>query len=472
MPSFFSLAPNVMPSSDLSTTNAEMPRAALLGIGHRHHRVVLADAGVGDPALHAVEHPVVAVADRAALHRGGVGARLRLGQAVGEATVPGGEPAEVVLLDLLGATDHDRQRAELVDRRDEAAAPCRPGRPPRSRSRWRGRRRRRRRTPRARAARGSRPAAVPSPPPRGSDSPRPPPRRTARPWPRTGRARPHGSRGARPRARTAGSRCSWRRFYFRVTATPEGALSRGQHSAQRGAGEPQQTRGHPRRSDRSSGAGRRWSRHPRTRRTPRDSGRGRARTRARRRPRTAHRGGSRHRDSRRPPGRRTRARRSWPPAAASARPSASSRYASAIRREGTPGDRHARRSRCPTITVVARDGDQELRPTGRDALVRAGPAGGRRASPCRPSRTRCRRRASPGAGGRATGSRAGPAAAPVPVALPGSANHTTAAQARQVTASATKSQRIPKPGSSAASTPATTPGPAIAAPRAEYAAAR
>src|SRR4029078_5433018 len=49
---------------------------------------------------------------------------------------------------------------------------------------------------------------------------------------------------------------------------------------------------------------------------------------------------------------------------------------------------------------------------------------------------------------------------------------TTAAQATQVTASATKSQRIPKPDSRAASKPATTPAAAIAAPSAEYAAAR
>ena len=101
--------------------------AALVGVGHRHHGVELADAGVGDPALDAVEHPLVAVAHRAGLHGDRVGAGLGLGQAVGEAAVARREPAQVVLLQLLRAGDHHRQRAELVDRGDQAAAHADPG---------------------------------------------------------------------------------------------------------------------------------------------------------------------------------------------------------------------------------------------------------------------------------------------------------------------------------------------------------
>ena len=119
MPSFFSGAPKETPSSDFSTTNAEMPLRPLLGVGHRHHRVVVGDAGVGDPPLDAVEHPVVAVADRLGFHRGGVRAGVGLGQAVGEPTFAAGQRAQVVLLELLGAGQLDRQRAELVDRRDQ-----------------------------------------------------------------------------------------------------------------------------------------------------------------------------------------------------------------------------------------------------------------------------------------------------------------------------------------------------------------
>ena len=92
---------------------------ALVGVGLREHRVVLRDAGVGDPALDAVEHPVVAVADGLGLLVRGVGPGVGLGQAVREAAVTVGQPAQVVLLDLLATADHDRQRAELVDRGDQ-----------------------------------------------------------------------------------------------------------------------------------------------------------------------------------------------------------------------------------------------------------------------------------------------------------------------------------------------------------------
>ena len=161
---------------------------------------------------------LVAVAHRPGLHADRVGAGVRLGEAVGEAALAGGELAEVLLLELLGAGDLHRQRAELVDRRDQAAATRRPGRPPRSRSRSRARRRRRRRTPRARAGRGSPRPAARRPPPAGSGRSRRRRRRTARPWRRRPRAPPRGSPGAPRRGRTAGSRSSWAGFYCRVTS--------------------------------------------------------------------------------------------------------------------------------------------------------------------------------------------------------------------------------------------------------------
>ena len=127
MPSFFSGAPKVTPSSDFSTTNAEMPATALLGVGHREHGVVLRDARVGDPALHAVEDVAVAVAYGAGLHAHGVRAGVRLRQAVGEATLAARQRAEVLLLELLRARDLHRQRAQLVDRRDQAGRRARAG---------------------------------------------------------------------------------------------------------------------------------------------------------------------------------------------------------------------------------------------------------------------------------------------------------------------------------------------------------
>ena len=94
----------------------------LPGIGHDHHRVVVGDTCVGDPPLDAVEHPVVTVADRLGLHRDRVRPGVGLGQAVGEPTLAAGQRAQVVLLELLGAGQLDRQRAELVDRRDQGRA--------------------------------------------------------------------------------------------------------------------------------------------------------------------------------------------------------------------------------------------------------------------------------------------------------------------------------------------------------------
>ena len=86
------------------------------------HRVVLGLPGVGDPALHAVEHPVVAVPDRPGLHARRVGAGVGLGQAVREAALPARELGEVLLLQLLASRRSDRERAELVHGRDQRGA--------------------------------------------------------------------------------------------------------------------------------------------------------------------------------------------------------------------------------------------------------------------------------------------------------------------------------------------------------------
>ena len=93
MPSLLLRRPKLSPSSAFSTTNAEIPCVPASGSVDRHHRVVLRDAGVGDPALDPVEHPAVAVADGPGLHRRRVAAGLRLGQAVGEHRLAARQPA-------------------------------------------------------------------------------------------------------------------------------------------------------------------------------------------------------------------------------------------------------------------------------------------------------------------------------------------------------------------------------------------
>ncbi len=105
--------------------------------GARHHLVEVGVAAVGGPGLRAVEDVGVAVAARGRPHRGGVGAGVRLGEAVG---------AEQV------AAEHVGQPLGAAARR------CR-SRPGRSRTARAPRRRRRRTTTRRRSPRapGGRP---------------------------------------------------------------------------------------------------------------------------------------------------------------------------------------------------------------------------------------------------------------------------------------------------------------------------
>ncbi|GAA3060247.1 hypothetical protein GCM10020000_49070 [Streptomyces olivoverticillatus] len=62
---------------------------------------------------------MVAVAHGLGLHAGRVRARVGLGEGVREHRVALGERAQVLLLERLGAGQHDRQGAELVDRGDK-----------------------------------------------------------------------------------------------------------------------------------------------------------------------------------------------------------------------------------------------------------------------------------------------------------------------------------------------------------------
>ncbi len=117
MPSFFSGAPNDTPASDFSTTKAVIPRPGGR-VGHGEHRVEVADAGVGDPALHAVEHQESpSRTARVFIAAASTRPRARTGST---RTSPRPRPtAEVPLLQLLRARQQQRQRAELVDRRDQ-----------------------------------------------------------------------------------------------------------------------------------------------------------------------------------------------------------------------------------------------------------------------------------------------------------------------------------------------------------------
>ena len=108
---------------------------ALVRVGHRHDGVPGRLAAVGDPALGAVEHPVVAVGLGAGAHRGGVGAGLPLGQRVGRhrlavdaidgstCFLSSSEPRRIrpIVPSLLTAGISDDERADAGDLLDHDA---------------------------------------------------------------------------------------------------------------------------------------------------------------------------------------------------------------------------------------------------------------------------------------------------------------------------------------------------------------
>ena len=82
MPSLRSLVPTMNPGSSACTTNAEIPLAPLSGSVTAITVYQLDTPGIGDPALGAVQHPVVPVGDRPGAHRRRVAAGLPLGQRI------------------------------------------------------------------------------------------------------------------------------------------------------------------------------------------------------------------------------------------------------------------------------------------------------------------------------------------------------------------------------------------------------
>ncbi len=89
------------PSASAGTRKQEIPLDALAGA--RHHLVEVGEAAVRGPGLGALDDPVVAVAARGRAHRGGVGAGVRLGEAVGAEQLAAEHVGQPALPLLLGA---------------------------------------------------------------------------------------------------------------------------------------------------------------------------------------------------------------------------------------------------------------------------------------------------------------------------------------------------------------------------------
>ena len=92
---------------------------ARLGVGHSEHDEGVGHGTVGDEALRAVEHVVIAVEHRDGLLTGGVGTGVGLGQTERADLAAGQEIGEVLLLLLLGAVLKNRRAAEGGVRRDD-----------------------------------------------------------------------------------------------------------------------------------------------------------------------------------------------------------------------------------------------------------------------------------------------------------------------------------------------------------------
>jgi hypothetical protein len=90
-------------------------------VGHRKADVEVRDPEVRDPVLRPVDHPLVAVLHRARAHPAGVRARVRLGEREGRTPLSRRASREEALLELVGAEELDRQRAELLDHQDQGA---------------------------------------------------------------------------------------------------------------------------------------------------------------------------------------------------------------------------------------------------------------------------------------------------------------------------------------------------------------
>ena len=89
-------------------------------IGQREDGHDVRDRAVGDEPLRPVEDVLVTVARGPHPVRGHIRAGGGLGQGEGDQPLPAGQSREVSVLLLVGAGQEDRQRAELLDDRDQA----------------------------------------------------------------------------------------------------------------------------------------------------------------------------------------------------------------------------------------------------------------------------------------------------------------------------------------------------------------
>ena len=92
--------------------------------GAREHHVEVGDATVGNPGLFAVDHRVVALDVRAALHGGYIGARLRFGQCERRDRFAACHPRQIALFLFDRALQADRARTQALHGEGEVGQPA------------------------------------------------------------------------------------------------------------------------------------------------------------------------------------------------------------------------------------------------------------------------------------------------------------------------------------------------------------
>jgi len=86
---------------------------------HGEHRVDVRHPGVGDEVLEAIEHIVIAFADRARAHSAGVRAGVGLRQRKRRQPFSAGQPRDPAALLLVGAGQQDGQRPQLLHAQEQ-----------------------------------------------------------------------------------------------------------------------------------------------------------------------------------------------------------------------------------------------------------------------------------------------------------------------------------------------------------------
>merc|ERR1719158_1469331 len=88
--------------------------ALRVGVGPRQHKVVVCNSAIGDPHFLTIDNPLISLLLCLGLHTTHVTSSARLGHTIGAHQRLLDQPAKVLLLLFMVASDHDRHRTEAI----------------------------------------------------------------------------------------------------------------------------------------------------------------------------------------------------------------------------------------------------------------------------------------------------------------------------------------------------------------------